>query len=119
MQMISDLTIEEFITAYYECRRTKRYTAAALKFEMKLESNLHQLYNELITNTYYPGRSICFVVKYPKIREVWASNFRDRIVHHVLYNRYSTQFYNSFISSEQKTRRSLVVGMNANHIIPD
>lgn len=93
----SDLTLDEFFTAYFECRKSKRYTAAALNFEMNLERNLCDLYNELIHNMYYPGRSICFVVKHPKIREVWASNFRDRIVHHVLYNRYSTQFYNSFI----------------------
>jgi len=38
-----------------------------------------------------------FVVTKPKAREVWAANFRDRIVHHVLYNRYSGVFYRSFI----------------------
>ena len=95
--MTSDLTITELIQAYHDCRKHKRKTAAAIEFESDLAVNIHTLYNELIENRYYPGRSICFVVKKPKIREVWASNFRDRIVHHVLYNRYSTQFYNSFI----------------------
>jgi len=39
-----------------------------------------------------------FVVTRPKPREVWASNFRDRVVHHVLYNRYSDYFYRRFIN---------------------
>jgi hypothetical protein len=56
-----------------------------------------ELYYELIENRYVPQRSICFVVTKPKAREVWAANFRDRIVHHVIYNRYSQLFYNSFI----------------------
>lgn len=41
---------------------------------------------ELQNQTYQPGRSICFVIKEPKIREVWAADFRDRVVHHLVYN---------------------------------
>ena len=95
--MKSDLTLNELLHAYFTCRKTKRYTAAALEFQANLRHNIMELHDELITNTYKPGRSICFVVETPKIREVWASNFRDRIVHHAIYNRYATMFYNSFI----------------------
>jgi retron-type reverse transcriptase len=95
--MKCDLTVSEVLQAYYDCRRNKRNTMNALIFEEDLERNLIELYDELINNTYYPGQSICFVVEYPKVREVWASNFRDRVVHHILYNRYSQRFHNSFI----------------------
>lgn len=95
--MKCDLTISETFQAYYDCRKTKRNTWNALKFEENLERNLMNLYRELVNNTYSPGRSIMFVVTKPKAREVWAANFKDRIVHHILYNRYSKQFYNSFI----------------------
>jgi hypothetical protein len=34
----------------------------------------------------------------PKPREVWAAEFRDRIVHHLLYNRIGPRFEKSFIA---------------------
>jgi hypothetical protein len=95
--MNGDLTVSELFKAYYDCRKAKRNTWNALLFEENLERNLMELYYELIENRYVPQRSICFVVTKPKAREVWAANFRDRIVHHVIYNRYSQLFYNSFI----------------------
>ena len=95
--MECDLTISELFQAYYDCRKTKRNTWNALQFEQNLERNLMDLYYELISGEYEPGRSIMFVVTKPKPREVWAANFRDRIVHHVLYNRYADTFYRSFI----------------------
>lgn len=93
----NDLAISEIFQAYYDCRKTKRNTWNALQFEQRLERNLMDLYYDLVSGEYEPGRSICFVVTYPKAREVWAANFRDRIVHHLLYNRYSDKFYRSFI----------------------
>ena len=95
--MLCDLTISEVFQAYYDCRKAKRNTWNALKFEENLERNLMDLYYELISCKYSPGRSIMFVVTRPKAREVWAADFRDRVVHHILYNRYSSMFHNSFI----------------------
>ncbi|MDE1008187.1 MAG: reverse transcriptase domain-containing protein [Paraburkholderia fungorum] len=92
------LSYEELAVAYFDCRRTKRNTRNALAFEWHLERNLYQLYVDLIEGTYKPGPSICFVVTRPKAREVWAADFRDRIVHHVLYNRIGPRFENSFIA---------------------
>ncbi|WP_456152325.1 RNA-directed DNA polymerase [Paraburkholderia nodosa] len=88
----------ELITAYRDCRRTKRKTASALAFEADLERNLTRLHDELADGSYRPGRSICFVITRPKPREVWAAEFRDRIVHHLLYNRIGPRFENSFIA---------------------
>ncbi len=94
----ADFSFAELVQAYIDCRRTKRNTASALEFERDQEHNLLQLQDELVAGTYRPGRSICFVVTRPKAREVWAADFRDRIVHHLLYNRISPRFYASFIS---------------------
>lgn len=96
--MECDLTVQELFQAYFDCRKNKRNTFNALKFEENLEKNIMELYRELVSRNYSPGRSIMFVVLVPKPREIWAAEFRDRIVHHVLYNRYSQIFYNSFIS---------------------
>jgi retron-type reverse transcriptase len=86
------------VQAYYDCRRTKRNSASALTFEMDLERNLVALHRDLIAGTYRPGRSICFVVTRPKAREVWAADFRDRIVHHLLYNHIGPRIERSFIA---------------------
>lgn len=65
---------------------------------MRLERNLRELFDELCDGSYHPRRSICFVVTRPKPREVWAADFRDRIVHHLLYNRIGPRFERAFIA---------------------
>lgn len=80
------LTFEKLFKAYLDCRKHKRSTINALMFEYNLEQNLLKLYEDLISGEYEIGKSICFIVLYPKPREVWAADFRDRIVHHLIYN---------------------------------
>lgn len=94
----ADFSFEELVQAYFDCRRTKRNSASALAFEANLERNLCQLDDDLRNGSYHPGKSICFVITRPKPREVWAAEFRDRIVHHLLYNRISPRFYAGFIA---------------------
>jgi retron-type reverse transcriptase len=69
---------------YLRCRRQKRITHNALRFEANLEEHLVRLREELDGRTYHPSRSVCFVVKHPKFREIFAADFRDRVVHHIL-----------------------------------
>ena len=78
--------------AYIDCRRHKRKTYNAAKFEINFESELLKLEKELQSHAYRPGRSICFVVEEPSLREVFAATFRDRVVHHLLYNFLNMQF---------------------------
>ena len=94
----ADFSFTDLARAYFDCRANKRNTATALAFEQNLERNLRILNDELVAGTYRPGRSICFVVTRPKAREVWAADFRDRIVHHLLYNKIAPRFYASFIA---------------------
>ena len=93
-----EFSFEELVQAYLDCRQAKRNKPSAVAFEQRLERNLGELYDELATDTYRPGRSICFVITRPKSREVWAAEFRDRIVHHLFYNRVSPRFYAAFIA---------------------
>ena len=94
----ANFTVNELLCAYYDCRRRKRNTTNALEFETNLERNIMTLYRELADGSYRPGTSICFVVTRPKPREVWAADFRDRVVHHLLYNRIAERFHRSFIA---------------------
>ena len=42
-----DLTLEEVFEAYFECRKTKRYSSGAMQFETDYENQLVKLYNEI------------------------------------------------------------------------
>ena len=84
MMMPGDLyTFQDLHRGYRACRRHKRATYNALAFEIDAEAKLLELQRELRAHTYRPGRSVCFVTGGPKPREVFAADFRDRVVHHV------------------------------------
>ena len=91
-----ELTIEEVYQAYYDCRKHKSNKESSIEFQMDLEQNLNLLFKELTDRTYHPTTSIVFVNLKPKPREVWAANFRDRVVHHILYNRIANDFHKRF-----------------------
>ena len=89
---------QRLVQAWLDCRRTKRTSASAQAFEAMAEHNLCQLHEELASGAYTPGPSVCFVITHPKPREVWAARFRDRIVHHLLYNHIAPRFHARFVA---------------------
>lgn len=91
-------TFADLVQVYFDCRQAKRNKPSALAFELDLERNLSALHDELQAGTYRPGPSVCFVITRPKPREVWAAAFRDRIVHHLLYNKIGPRIEASFIA---------------------
>jgi len=98
-------TFEALWHAYRQCRRTKRGTLNALAFEIDAEAGLFELQRELCAHVYRPGRSICFVSDGVKPREVFAADFRDRIVHHLLLARIEPLFERRFIHDSYACRK--------------
>lgn len=90
---------------YRVCRRNKRNTVNQLRFEVDAEAQLLTLQQELRAHTYQPGQSICFVTDGPKPREVFAADFRDRIVHHLLVSRLEPVFEPRFIHDSYACRK--------------
>ncbi len=84
--------------AYKDARRHKRGRTYQLAFEYRLEDNLVTLRDELYSRTYRPQPSTCFVIHDPKMREVFAAHFRDRIVHHLFYNYTHRLFERTFVA---------------------
>ncbi len=76
----------DLFQAYYGARRNKRKTANALKFELHYEENLFRLRDEILERRYQISRSICFINFKPVQREIFAADFRDRIVHHLIFS---------------------------------
>lgn len=89
---------------YRACRRHKRATYNALAFEIDAEAKLLDLQRELRAHSYRPGRSVCFVTGGPKPREVFAADFRDRVVHHLLVAHLERVFEPSFIHDSYACR---------------
>jgi hypothetical protein len=95
---------EMLFQAYFDCRRNKRNTPSALKFELHFEKYLFELDNEIRNGTYQPGRSTAFVVTKPVKREVFAAPFRDRVVHHWLIKKLEPLFEELFIEDAYACR---------------
>ena len=79
-------TLEKLFRAYNDARKGKSRTANAIIFELDREKNLVALLEELSTRTYVPSRHIYFIVTRPVPREIFAADFRDRVIHHLFYN---------------------------------
>ncbi|MBQ7181593.1 MAG: RNA-directed DNA polymerase, partial [Bacteroidaceae bacterium] len=91
-QLLADLH-----QAYYDARRHKRSKPYQQRFERNAVANLSQLCDELWERRYEPQPSTCFIITDPKRREVFAAQFRDRIVHHLYYNYVHEMLERTFI----------------------
>lgn len=95
----------DLFKSYYEARKKKRNTLNQLDFEFNLEENIIKLYNELLDWTYKVWKSIYFIQTHPVKREIFAWNFRDRIVHHLIFNYISPIFEKYFIYDSYSCRK--------------
>ena len=82
----TDKLLYALFQAYYDTRQHKRNTKSAIDFEMDYESKVLDLREDLVNGTYIISPSICFIIQDPVQREVFAADFRDRIIHHLIYN---------------------------------
>ncbi len=97
-------SLENLYHAYQACRKNKRKTINALRFEANLFDNLCDLRQELVERSYRPSTSLCFVQKRPKMREIFAADFRDRVVHHLLVGYLEPVFERVFIHDSHACR---------------
>lgn len=102
--MHSKQLLYDLFRAYFDARKNKRNTINALSFEIDFERKLFELYREIKERRYKIRPSICFVIKEPMLREVFAADFRDRVVHHLIYNYISPFFERLFINDSYSCR---------------
>ena len=99
------IELAELFEAYFKCRSNKRNTVNALAFEVDYEANLLQLHEEINSGSYQPGRSIAFVINKPVKREIFAADFRDRVVHHLVIHKLNPLFEKLFIHDSYACRK--------------
>ncbi len=66
---------------------------------------VNQLARDLGKNQYKPSGFSCFVVKDPKIREIFAPDYTDRVVHHIIINEIGNYIDKKFIFDSCANRK--------------
>jgi retron-type reverse transcriptase len=102
---VAPFSYEHLYRHYLSCRSNKRNTINALRFEAHQERNLLALREALETRSYQPAPSVCFVTKRPKLREIFAADFADRVVHHVLVDYLERYWERVFIHDSYACRK--------------
>lgn len=74
--------VASWIGAYDDCVRKKRTSPSCDRYRATWEHDLLLLAMEVYGRSYRPLPSNRFGVSHPRPREVFAAQFRDRIVHH-------------------------------------
>lgn len=92
-----DALLLDLYAAFLCAKRHKADKPYVKHFERNLKDNIEGLCDALWTRTYQPEPSTCFIIQRPKKREVFAAQFRDRIVHHLYYNYTHELFERTFI----------------------
>jgi retron-type reverse transcriptase len=98
------LELVELFEAYQACRSNKRNTRNAMAFEVDYETNLLNLCADINNGSYQPGKSIAFIVNKPVRREIFAADFRDRVVHHLVVSKLNPLFEKAFIHDSYACR---------------
>lgn len=81
-----DFLLDELWRAYAVARLGKRSTFDEHRFEINDIENIRLLRDSIMRRVYRPSRGVAFIVKEPVIREIVAAPFRDRVIHHFVFN---------------------------------
>ena len=97
MTLTRERLLLDLYVAYYDARKHKALRSYVKQWEANLKENMEKLCDDLLNRTYKPLPSKCFIVDYPKKREIFAAIFRDRIVHHLYFYYTNKLFERTFI----------------------
>lgn len=92
------INFKDFYSAWLQCKRGKGKSPQAQLYAVNLLDNLLNTLERLQRYDWYPGPPICFVIHYPKSREVYAAQFSDRVIHHWLIPQLETCYQGYFIT---------------------
>lgn len=108
--MISDIDFNNLVCqlhlAYYDARKHKRNTQNQLEFELDYDVKLIELAEQIYHRTYQPKPSVVFMVNKPVKREIFAADFSDRVVHHLIYRAINSDIEKTFIHDSYSCRQN-------------
>jgi len=92
--------------AFVKARKTKQAQSTVLDYEKCLDANVCQLKNQLLTNSVVVGNYHYFTISDPKVRQICAAPFGERVLHHALMNVCHPFFDKHLISDTYATRKN-------------
>lgn len=98
-------SLENLKLAFKRARKGKTKKWYVKEFEVNLEKELMKLKVELEMQSYKPKPLKGFVIRDPKTRIIYASAFRDRVIHHALCNLIEPIFERTFIYDTYANRK--------------
>lgn len=98
-------TKENLDLAFKKAQKRKSTKPYVIEFKANLESNLENLRQEIISETYQPKPLKTFIIREPKTRKIRKSHFVDRIVHHAICNILEPIFDKTFIYDSFANRK--------------
>ena len=99
------IKLEDVFSAYFDCRKNKRNKLDALEFELDFETELIKLWEDINSNKYEVKPLDVFISERPVKREIFAAQFRDRVVHHLVINKLENIFEKEFIYDSYSCRK--------------
>lgn len=99
------IAFKSLLRAAEQAKKGKRFRSAVAPFHFDQERALWKLHEELAAKTYQPGAYRSFHIYEPKLRQISAAPYRDRVVHHALTGVLEPIFERSFISDSYACRK--------------
>ena len=96
--------VKELNKAYNRAKIGKSSKAEVIAFTKIAKAEISALAHEIDTRSYAPRPSTAFIVNKPVKREIFAANFRDRVVHHFLFNQVNSWWDARFIDDNYSCR---------------
>ena len=102
--------------AFRKARKHKANTGSCIRCMMEIEEELDELARTILDGTYAMRPSICFIVTTPVLREVIAADFRDRVVHHYIFDYLNSQLERELIEDCYSCREGKGTGYGVDRL---
>ncbi len=86
-QKFKDQLLEDLVRSYHKAKKGKRKSRSEHAFEVYSLEKMIVLRDAILNRTYEPLPSSRFEISDPKVREIFAADFPDRIVHHYVFDK--------------------------------
>ena len=100
------VNFERIYIAYEDCMRRKGSSPSALQFSFALlAGELTRIVEDINERKYEHGSSSCFAITHPTAREIYAAQFRDRVVQHFFCREIKPLLEETFIDTTCSCRK--------------
>ena len=112
------MLLQDIIASYRLARQGSVKSPDQVEYELHWEGNCIKLCEAINSRTYQPT-AYSFIVTYPKPREIFASDFSTRVLHHYLHERLVPLLENKLSKHTFNNRKGMGTSACQNAVISD